>query len=231
MSEISDIRKLLSGSPEMDQMEMLSVDETFWNSSELQLLSLNESFMVDFTTAVPVTQTKIPREMAFNADNLVSVITYCVLFVIAAAANLTVFVILVRNRRRKSRVNLIIMHLALADLLVTFIMLPMEIAWHITVAWTAGDAACRILMFFRTFGFYLSSFILITISLDRYFAIMHPLSLSDADRRAKIMIGFAWAMSIIASAPQVGYIYVSNLYKTKYLYCNYFCDKLEEGLN
>ena len=125
----------------------------------------------------------LPGEMTFDSDNLVSVIAYSVLFAISAVGNLTVFITLFRNRRRhqKSRVNLFIMHLCLADLIVTFIMLPMETAWHVTVGWLAGDAACRILMFFRTFGFYLSSFILVTISLDRYFAILKPLSLNDAD--------------------------------------------------
>jgi hypothetical protein len=82
-------------------------------------------------------------------------------------------------------------------------MMPLETAWHITVEWKASDAACRTLMFFRAFGFYLSSFVLIAISLDRYFAIAHPMSIMDASRRAKIMLIFAWLCSIIASIPQV----------------------------
>ena len=68
---------------------------------------------------------------------------------------------------------------------------------------SVGGAACRILMFFRAFGLYLSSFILVVISLDRYFAILHPMSLTDADRRGRIMIMLAWAFSFIASIPQV----------------------------
>ena len=150
---------------------------------------------------------EIPREFLFNDDSLVSVITYSVLFAVAAVGNLTVFVILFKHRHRKSRVNLFIMHLCIADLIVTFIMLPMEIGWHVTVAWTAGDFGCRFLMFFRTFGFYLSSFILIAISLDRYFAVKHPLSLTDASKRGKIMLSITWACSAVASAPQVGGIY------------------------
>ncbi|XP_050401059.1 adipokinetic hormone/corazonin-related peptide receptor variant I [Patella vulgata] len=144
----------------------------------------------------------LPRELTFNDDNLVSVITCSCLFIIAACGNLTVFITLFRNRNIKSRVNLFIMHLSIADLIVTFVMLPLETVWHVTVAWQAGDLACRVMMFFRAFGFYLSSFILVTISLDRYFAIMHPLSLNDADRRGKIMLALAWLFSIIASIPQ-----------------------------
>lgn len=45
--------------------------------------------------------------------------------------------------------------------------MPLEISWAITVVWIAGDITCRIMMFFRTFGLYLSSFILVCISLDR----------------------------------------------------------------
>ncbi|KAK2144564.1 hypothetical protein LSH36_746g01090 [Paralvinella palmiformis] len=144
----------------------------------------------------------IPREMVFNDDSLVSVVTYVILFVIAAVGNLTVFVALYRNRKRRSRVNLFIMHLSVADMIVTFVMMPMEIGWHVTVSWKAGDVGCRVFMFFRTFGFYLSSFILIAISLDRYFAIARPLSLNDAGKRGKLMLLMAWLFSFMASVPQ-----------------------------
>ncbi|XP_074651683.1 adipokinetic hormone/corazonin-related peptide receptor variant I-like [Tubulanus polymorphus] len=149
-----------------------------------------------------VNTTVLPREISFNEENLVSVIAYSCLFIVAAVGNLTVFITLFRNRQRRSRVNLFIMHLSIADLIVTFVMLPLETAWHITVAWKAGDVACRTLMFCRAFGFYLSSFILVTISLDRYWAIAHPLSLCDADKRGRIMLTIAWLCSTIASIPQ-----------------------------
>lgn len=147
----------------------------------------------------------LPREMTFNDDSVLSVIAYCCLFVVAASGNLMVLITLFRTRRIKSRVNLFIMHLSIADLIVAFIMLPLETAWHITVSWQAGDAACRILMFFRALGFYLSSFVLVTISLDRYFSIVHPMSLHDADRRGKIMLTIAWILSIVAALPQVSW--------------------------
>ena len=147
--------------------------------------------------------TVVPRDLFFNDDTMVSVIAYSVLFFVAAFGNLTVFITLFRNRHRKSRVNLFIMHLSIADMIVTFVMIPMEIGWHVTVSWRAGDVACRLLMFCRPFGFYLSSFILVAISLDRYFAITHPMSISDADKRGRLMLLMAWLFSIVASTPQV----------------------------
>ena len=172
----------------------------------LSILSLD----LNTTITREDTNGSLPRELVFTDDSLVSVILYSILFAIAAVGNLSVFVTLFRYRHRNSRVNLYIMHLCTADLIVTFVMLPMEIGWHITVSWTAGDIGCRLLMFFRAFGFYLSSFILITISLDRYFAVIHPLSLTDGSRRGKLMLIIAWLCGIIASAPQVSYRPVQN---------------------
>ncbi len=155
------------------------------------------------TSVISSNTTFIPNEFLFNDDTLVSVTIYGILFLVAAIGNLTVFTTLFRNRQRKSRVNLCIMHLCIADMIVTFIMIPLEVGWHVTVSWKAGDLACRILMFFRPFGFYLSSFILVVISVDRYLAITHPLSINDADKRGKCMLLVAWVFSIIASIPQV----------------------------
>ena len=76
---------------------------------------------------------------------------------------------------------------------------PLEIAWAATVSWWAGDAMCRlmvflrypvsslshiiiiILIFARIFGFYASGFILIVISLDRWWKNIGKLSLHSKD--------------------------------------------------
>jgi hypothetical protein len=101
----------------------------------------------------------------------------------------------------------------------------MQIIWAITGDWRAGDFACRALMFFRSLGFYSSSFLLVTISLDRYFAIVHPFSrVKVANRRARFMIGAAWVAAILASAPQAsvaGCIIIIVLFYTDTSICDY----------
>ncbi|UYV61840.1 GNRHR [Cordylochernes scorpioides] len=145
----------------------------------------------------------LPNFLTFNDDSLREVVIYSILFVFAAAGNVPVFVSLLRNRRhRKSRIKLMILHLAIADLIVTFVMIPLEIFWRITVEWLAGNAVCKIMLFLRAFGPYLSSMVLVCISLDRYFAILHPLKVNDAQRRSKVMLILAWTVSIVWSAPQ-----------------------------
>lgn len=53
---------------------------------------------------------------------------YSALLAIGALGNVAVFSSLVRSRRRKSRVNLLMTHLVIADMLVTFIVIPLEVS-------------------------------------------------------------------------------------------------------
>ena len=80
---------------------------------------------------------------------------------------------------------------------------PLEIAWCATVSWRAGDVTCRIMVFFRIVGFYLSSFVMIVISLDRLSAIMFPISHLSNTKRTKKMLIMAWITAPICSLPQV----------------------------
>lgn len=83
------------------------------NDSSLELQEANDTF---------------PAHLRFNENSLTVVLVYTALFIVAAVGNLTVFVSLFRSRHRKSRISLMIRHLALADLLVTFIMIPLEVS-------------------------------------------------------------------------------------------------------
>ncbi|CAH1719304.1 unnamed protein product [Chironomus riparius] len=143
----------------------------------------------------------ITPDMLFNEGHKLSIIVYSILMVVSAIGNITVLTILLRRRMRTtSRLDFMLTHLAIADLMVTFIIMPLEIGWAFTVQWIAGDFMCRFMMFFRTFGLYLSSFVLVCISLDRYYAVIKPLNMKE--HRGKIMIAFAWFTSALCSAPQ-----------------------------
>ncbi|KAI0207743.1 Gonadotropin-releasing hormone receptor [Lamellibrachia satsuma] len=172
--------------------------------SYLSTYAARENLSDNLTTSGEV-DVRLPSALTFSDDSVFSIVAYSLMFLVAAVGNLVVFVVLFRSRRRRSRVNLYVMHLAVADLIVTFVMIPIEVSWHATVLWATGDLTCRFFMFWRTFGFYLSSLVLIVISVDRYFAIVHPMSFSDAERRGKMMLRMAWIVSTVVSIPQVRY--------------------------
>lgn len=152
--------------------------------------------------------TELPEEfttLSYRSRNCV--VAYCIIFLIAAFANLTVFLSVCHQLDKlKWRITILILHLAIADLIVTFFVIPMEIFWRLTIAWVGGNALCKICQFGRAFGLYLSSNILICISMDRFFAIIFPLRMAGAAKRVKTMIIVAWIMAGLFSAPQVKYL-------------------------
>lgn len=117
-----------------------------------------------------------------------------------------------RRRRRRSWVAVytLILHLAVADLLVTLFCIAGEAIWSYTVAWVAGDTACKLFKFAEMFSLYLSTFILVLIGLDRFLAVRYPMrSLSTAKRCTKLVAG-AWLLSFLLSLPQLVIFRVSR---------------------
>uniref|UniRef100_A0A2C9LC44 G-protein coupled receptors family 1 profile domain-containing protein n=1 Tax=Biomphalaria glabrata TaxID=6526 RepID=A0A2C9LC44_BIOGL len=142
----------------------------------------------------------LPKDMRFNEDIVISVVAYTCMFLVSLVGNAMVFTTLWSSRR--SRVNMCILHLSVADLFIACVFLPLETSWHITVSWRAGDLACRIFMLFRAFGFYLSSHITMVIAIDRCMSIVQPLMMNGAFRRCRILLLIAYLFSFIFSLPQ-----------------------------
>jgi len=62
----------------------------------------------------------LPIDMTFNDGHVVSITTYSVLLIISVCGNITVLVNLIRRRHISNpRVNIMLTHLAIADLLVS----------------------------------------------------------------------------------------------------------------
>jgi cell division protein FtsW (lipid II flippase) len=78
-------------------------------------------------------------------------------------------------RRRKSRVNVILLHVTIADLLVMLATL-VQVTWEMADRWwLLGDVMCRIVKFFQSFTMMASSNMLVLLSIDRHQAIRSPL--------------------------------------------------------
>ncbi|XP_048850007.1 gonadotropin-releasing hormone II receptor-like [Brienomyrus brachyistius] len=133
------------------------------------------------------------------------VVATLVLFVFAAVSNLSVLssVAWGRGRRLASHLRPLIMSLAVADLMMTFIVMPLDAVWNVTVQWYGGDALCKLLCFLKLFAMHSSAFILVVISLDRRHAILHPLDSFNASRRNKKMLLLAWSLSLLLASPQL----------------------------
>lgn len=142
----------------------------------------------------------------FTSATFFKVIFLTVMTVFGLIANAATIYSITRNRRRQhswSTIYTLILHLAVADLLVTVFCIGGEAMWSYMVAWTLGNATCKLFKFLQVFSLYLSTFILVLIGVDRFFAIRYPMrGLNTADRCSKL-VSVLWILSAVLAVPQV----------------------------
>ncbi|XP_046538601.1 LOW QUALITY PROTEIN: gonadotropin-releasing hormone II receptor-like [Equus quagga] len=139
----------------------------------------------------------------FSAAAKVRVGVTIVLFFSSAGGNLAVLWSVTRPQPSQlgpSPVRRLFAHLAAADLLVTFVVTPLDATWNITVQWLAGDIACRTLIFLKLMAIYAAAFLPMVIGLDRQAAVLHPLRPRSAGRK---LLGAAWGLSFLLALPQL----------------------------
>nr|XP_055066518.1 gonadotropin releasing hormone receptor 2 [Misgurnus anguillicaudatus] len=193
-----------------DQVRSLLTCRNFAHCELCSSRTMNSTYITEDTFLVNTTcdsacDTSILKNLPhFSAAARVRVTVTFILCALSACCNLAViYSANHHNHRKQSHVRLIITNLAVADLLVTFVVMPLDAAWNITVQWLAGDLACRTLMFLKLVAMYSCAFMTVVISLDRQAAILNPLSINRARRRNKVLLSVAWTMSIVLSIPQV----------------------------
>lgn len=171
---------------------------------------LDNSSVLNVSMAPPLPSWETPT---FTTAARFRVVATLVLFVFAAVSNLSVLLSVTRGRGRRlaSHLRPLIASLASADLVMTFVVMPLDAVWNVTVQWYAGDAMCKLMCFLKLFAMHSAAFILVVVSLDRHHAILHPLDTLDAGRRNKRMLVAAWILSLLLASPQVS---AAQLYTT-----------------
>ncbi|XP_059486435.1 gonadotropin-releasing hormone receptor [Neocloeon triangulifer] len=125
-----------------------------------------------------------------------------VMAVTSLVANVATIVSIHRHRKhRVSSVYRLILHLSIADLVVTFFCIGGDAIWHYTVEWYAGDMACKLFKFAQMLGLYLSTYVLVLIGVDRFVAVRYPMNCLTT-KTCNRYVACAWALSAICSAPQ-----------------------------
>lgn len=75
--------------------------------------------MDNVTNSSMFDESNLPYDMKFNEGHVVAIVTYSILMVVSAIGNITVLTIILKRRRKAgTRIHAMLMHLAIADLLV-----------------------------------------------------------------------------------------------------------------
>ncbi|VDN54491.1 unnamed protein product [Dracunculus medinensis] len=154
----------------------------------------------DSTSFTPATR--------LTAD-LVEIMIYIICLCIGGPLNLISFIRSYRNYisdRSRSQILLLRLHLNIADLLTMFIYTPTQIIWMTTFQWHGGDLLCRICKFFYTFSFYLNSFVIANIAIDRAYTTKSIRSIKASEialERVRRTLIIVYIAATVFSAPQL----------------------------
>lgn len=143
----------------------------------------------------------------------VKAVVLAVMAGLSLVANVATIYSITRNRRKRqgcSAIYALILHLSIADLLVTVFCIAGDALWSYTVAWIWGNVACKAFKFFQMWSLYLSTFILVIIGIDRFVAVRYPMKSLNTAQRCNRLVLFTWVLSFVLSIPQVVIFHVAR---------------------
>uniref|UniRef100_W5NMJ9 Neuropeptide FF receptor 2-like n=2 Tax=Lepisosteus oculatus TaxID=7918 RepID=W5NMJ9_LEPOC len=132
---------------------------------------------------------------------IVLVVMYTLSFVIGLVGNIMALRVLTRKRRNRlsgvSATRSLLINLAVCDMMVVCICMPVNLGHQVYNAWVFGDFLCRTVPFVQAVSVAASVLSLAVISLNRYYSVHNPLNARSFFTCRKIfwMICVVWALS------------------------------------
>ena len=132
----------------------------------------------------------------------------CLICIAAIIGNVSLFLIVYKNRNVCTITNMYILNLAAADILVSVLSMPVTVVTIIKERWVFGHTACVALGFFTILSFIASVMSLGMIAINRYFYIVkwNTYTNTFSKRKALLYGVVVWVVSIsLASPPLFGW--------------------------
>ncbi|XP_075948126.1 uncharacterized protein LOC142950112 [Anarhichas minor] len=134
-------------------------------------------------------------------------IMYCLSFILGFAGNLMSLRVLTNRRSRRlagvSATRSLLVNLAVCDLAVVCVCMPITLGSQIYTAWVYGDLLCRAVPFTQAVSVSASVLTLTVISVNRYYSVRSPLRARSMFTRRRILatVAVVWTVSSIMCAP------------------------------
>uniref|UniRef100_A0A8C7XSY6 Neurotensin receptor 1 (high affinity) n=1 Tax=Oryzias sinensis TaxID=183150 RepID=A0A8C7XSY6_9TELE len=191
----------------MDVNSSLSERSLFGFSALAKILLGNISVLENHTAKAG------KEELDVNTDiysKVVVTVIYVALFAVGSLGNsITLYTLLSKKslQNLQSTVHYHLASLAVSDLLILIISMPIEIYNFIWVhhPWVFGDAVCRGYFFLRDSCSYATALNIASLSVERYMAICHPFKAKSimSRSRTKKLISAMWLASFALSTPML----------------------------
>ncbi|XP_060574756.1 orexin receptor type 2-like isoform X1 [Ruditapes philippinarum] len=133
----------------------------------------------------------------------VLIVVYALTFFVGLIGNILVCFAIWRNKNMRTITNMFIVNLSVADLAVIILCLPSALLIDVTETWYLGNTFCKIHIFLQSIFISVSVLTLSSISVERWYAICHPLRFHSTVGRARTIIIIVWTVSILLAVPEL----------------------------
>ncbi|KAK3510122.1 hypothetical protein QTP70_026838, partial [Hemibagrus guttatus] len=117
--------------------------------------------------------------------------------------NLLVLWTIMRHVKHRTHTLLLIMHLAVADLLV-LVTLPLWI-YSLAWSWVFGEVTCKAMVYVIYACMYASVFLITIMSVERYLAVKHPFKMLHwkNSNAMRLILAGAWILALLLGLPAI----------------------------
>ncbi|KAL2088397.1 hypothetical protein ACEWY4_015296 [Coilia grayii] len=149
--------------------------------------------------------TSDPNDTVLNDGSVVSTSVACVIlalsFMVGAPGNLLVIWTILKHIRQRSHTVVLILHLAIADLLV-LITLPLWI-YSLASSWIFGQVTCKAVVHVVNACMYSSVFLITIMSVERFVAICYPFKMLGQKSVGMLTkcLGVMWLLAFLLGIP------------------------------
>ncbi|CAH1244697.1 SSTR5 [Branchiostoma lanceolatum] len=158
----------------------------------------------NYTSFGNETYVPIPYSWGIIIYNIVAPIIQCAIGITGLVGNGLIIYVIIKYPTMKTVPNMYVLNLAISDFLycLTF---PIWAADYILRVWIFGQAMCKIVRSIFNINTFASIYFLTVMSIERYYAILHPVRniQNRSLKKAKIISGCIWTVALMCSLPYI----------------------------
>ncbi|KAK2859246.1 hypothetical protein Q5P01_003866 [Channa striata] len=128
-------------------------------------------------------------------------LVFGVLWLVSILGNALVCLVIHRSRRTQSTTNYFVVSMACADLLMSLGCAPFILLQVASGRWPLSAAACKAVRYLQHLCPGVQVYVLLSISVDRFYTIVYPLSFKVSREKAKKMILVSWLVDAAFVSP------------------------------